>query len=168
MRNTFICLLLLFTVLASPACSKRQLGPTLLAGGGTALMVSGVAYRASFHDEEDAGMLGRTAEQKGVTATLLFTGLALIVAGVIWSATTPVCETDDDCWIGDVCEPATRTCVPEPHTNQVPEDDPATAGHPGAAAPPATIALPEFEPERFTLQVGLPTAPASRWQLAVR
>jgi len=160
MRALNLSLVLAIVVCGSTACSKRQLGPTLLAGGGAGLMVSGVAYRASFHDEEDAGLLGRTSEQQAVTATLLFSGLALIVAGVIWSATTPVCETNNDCWIGDVCEPATHTCVAAP---AIAPSAPATSQ--ATLAPRPALLLAPLRPDRFVLEVGASHAELSRWPL---
>lgn len=159
MRSWPITVALVLTVLASAGCSKRQLGPTLLAGGGAGLLVSGVAYRASFHDEEDAGLLGRTAEQRAVTATLAFSGLALILAGVIWSATTPVCESNGDCWVGDVCERSTSTCVPAPAN----DPDAATLS---VETPPWFAATGPASP-RLMLTAPPPFAPVSRWQLAV-
>jgi hypothetical protein len=93
------------------ACSKRQIVPGIVAGVGGATFASGVIYRAALPEEDSDGLFGRQADQKAVTATLVFSGVALIVAGVIWSATTPLCEADIDCFRGDVCEPATRTCV---------------------------------------------------------
>lgn len=163
MYRPLLTLVLVAFVLGPSACSKRQLGPTILAGSGAALMVGGVAYRASFHEEEDAGMLGRTAEQRAVTSTLLFSGLALIVAGVIWSATQPICEADHDCWIGDACEPTTGTCVPDPDRTA---GGVATAGAP--AEPSRRIALPRLERRRLTLELGPPVARVSQWQPVAR
>jgi len=95
-------------------CSKRQLIPGIIAGTGGAVFVSGVIYRATLPDDDSEGLFGKQARQKAVTASLMFTGLALILAGIIWSATTPVCTVDLDCWHGDVCETKTQTCVPKP------------------------------------------------------
>ena len=95
-------------------CSKRQLVPGIIAGTGGAVFVSGVIYRATLPGDDSEGLFGRQARQRAVTASLVFTGLALILAGVILSATTPVCTGDYDCWHGDVCNTRSQTCVPKP------------------------------------------------------
>ncbi len=124
--NVFVVALVLL-ICTSWGCSKRQLMPGILAGMGGAALTAGVIYRATLPEEDSEGLFGKQAKQKAGTATLMFTGLALILTGVIWSATTPVCELDLDCWHGDVCETATKTCVPRPL------EAPKTDGEPSKA-----------------------------------
>ena len=106
-------LIIAMAFLATAAgCSKRQVVPGVLAGTGAAAIAGGVGYRASLGEAEE--VFGDTAKEKGITTTLLLTGTALVIAGIVWSVTTPVCENDGDCWVGDVCEKKTNTCVPRP------------------------------------------------------
>ena len=105
----------IFTMLCvTPGCSKRMVVPGILAGTGAAAIVGGTAYRLSLPDNDSVGLLGRQPEQKAGISILLFAGAALVLAGVIWAATTPVCESDLDCWSGDVCAKSTGTCVVRP------------------------------------------------------
>ncbi|MCP4674805.1 MAG: hypothetical protein GY854_04685 [Deltaproteobacteria bacterium] len=115
MKKLQVCLLVFVLVLCTTfGCSKRQIIPGVIAGTGGAVFMSGVIYRAALPDEDSEGLFGKQSRQKAVTASLVFTGLALVLAGIIWSATTPVCTVDLDCWRGDVCETKTQTCVPKP------------------------------------------------------
>ncbi len=105
----------IFTMLCVTfGCSKRMVVPGILAGTGAAAIVSGTAYRLSLPENDSVGLLGRQPEQKAGISILLFAGAALVLSGVIWAATTPVCESDLDCWRGDVCEQSTGTCVVRP------------------------------------------------------
>jgi len=114
MRN-LVVFLGIFTMLGvTPGCSKRMVVPGILAGTGAAAIVGGTAYRLSLPVNDSVGLLGRQPEQKAGISILLFAGAALVLAGVIWAATTPVCESDLDCWSGDVCEQSTGTCVVRP------------------------------------------------------
>ncbi len=104
--------LLSAAVLVGLGCSKKQIVPGIITGGGAITLTSGVIYRASLEDADS--LFGDTAQQKAVVATLVLTGTALILTGVILAATTPLCETDLDCWRGDQCDDATKSCVPKP------------------------------------------------------
>jgi hypothetical protein len=94
------------------ACSKKQIAPGVTAGVGAGLFAGGVGYRVSLPEEDSKGLFGDSPQQQAGTSILMFSGIALMLAGVIWSATTPLCEADGDCWAGDVCHKPTRTCVP--------------------------------------------------------
>jgi len=141
------------TALLALGCSKRQLGPAILAGAGGASVVAGVAYRAALPEEDSSGLFGKTTSQKATTAILWFGGAALILAGVIWSATTPVCETDMDCWTGDVCETKTNTCVPAPPKEPDGEEAQAMLNAAHLASFDPCARLPEMRPERFRLRL---------------
>ncbi len=97
-------------------CSKRQILPGIVAGAGGALTISGVAYRISLPEEDSDGLLGKQASQKAATGTLLLAGLALATIGIVWSATTPICEADYDCYGSERC--VKETCVPDPKRPQ--------------------------------------------------
>ncbi|MCP4602174.1 MAG: hypothetical protein GY847_16940 [Proteobacteria bacterium] len=115
MSKTNICLTaIVLTFCWTLGCSKRQIMPGIVTGIGGATFLSGVVYRAALPDKDSEGLFGKQTRQKAAIATLMFTGMALVLVGVIWSATTPLCETDTDCWHGDVCDKATETCVPRP------------------------------------------------------
>jgi hypothetical protein len=119
-----LAILLLATGLGG--CSKRQVGPGIMAGVGAGLLVSGAGYRASLDDSDE--LFGTTAGEKATTGTLMLGGTALMLAGIIWSVTTQTCETDSDCWAGDVCERSTDTCVKAPaKKKKTPEADTAAA-----------------------------------------
>jgi hypothetical protein len=151
LRTTALLMLSLGLVCAS--CSKRQIIPGALAGAGAATLVGGVAYRATLDENDSEGLLGRTPRQQAVTATLVFAGAALIAAGVIWSVTTPVCDSDADCWAGDRCDKATWTCVPGQDPAPQLGDRPAAP----ATAPekPAALALPPIDHAAHTLTLSV-------------
>jgi hypothetical protein len=94
------------------ACSKRQIAPGVTAGVGAGLFAGGVGYRISLPEEDSKGLFGDSPRQQAGTSVLMFSGIALMLAGIIWSATTPLCDVDGDCWAGDVCSKPARTCVP--------------------------------------------------------
>ena len=114
MRNLVVFLSIFTLLCVTSGCSKRMVVPGILAGTGAAAIVGGTAYRLSLPGNDSVGLLGRQPQQKAGISILLFAGAALILAGVIWAATTPVCESDLDCWSGDVCEKSTGTCVVRP------------------------------------------------------
>ncbi len=114
MRNLMVFLSILTILCVTSGCSKRMVVPGILAGTGAVAMVGGTAYRLSLPENDSVGLLGRQPQQKAGISILLFAGAALVLAGVIWAATTPVCESDSDCWRGDVCEKSTGTCVVRP------------------------------------------------------
>jgi hypothetical protein len=146
-RATLVSLLI---VAAAAGCSKRQILPVAIAGAGAALMTGGFVYRATLPEEDSAGVFGETSKQKAITSTLVFSGLALVLVGVILSVTTPLCESDTDCWGSDTCEPATSTCAASPPATE--PDGPGAAL--GPRQPPPTIALAPIDPTRFTLRLG--------------
>ena len=112
MRKVIVLFVAAAFLLAVTGCSKRMIIPGILAGVGAGAFAGGVAYRASLPEDDSDGLFGRKSEQKAGISVLLFSGIALMLTGIIWSATTPVCEKDYDCWAGDVCEKSTKTCVP--------------------------------------------------------
>jgi len=132
---------------AAAGCSKKQVIPGILAGTGAAAMVGGVAYRVSLPEEDGEGLLGRQPQQKAGIAILLFAGAALALAGIIWSATTPMCAADADCWGNEVCNKPAGTCVPRPTSEE--------------AKPSASVSLltdgalraPPHVPTRFALRL---------------
>jgi len=111
----FISLLVVSVMIfvLATGCSKRQVIPGTIAGVGGVLFLSGTIYRVTL-DEGTEGIFGETREQQGVTASLMLGGLALMLVGIIWSATGTVCEEDHDCWVGDMCDKKSGTCVPRP------------------------------------------------------
>ena len=118
-------------------------------------MGGGRAYRLSLPEHDSVGLLGRQPGQKAGISILLFAGAALVLAGVIWAATTPVCESDSNCWRGDVCEKSTGTCVVRP------ADDKTTDGSVDVAflIMDKNIIDPlGFEPSKYALNL-LFTAP---------
>ncbi len=108
---TMIVALVVCTTLG---CSKRLIIPSAIAGAGGAVFLSGVIYRASLPKEDAEGLFGKESKQKAAIGTLMLTGLALIVVGVIWAATTEICEVDSDCWSGDICDKKSQSCVRRP------------------------------------------------------
>ena len=111
--KTYVATTLLLVSLLS-SCSKRQIIPGIVAGIGGGMFASGVIYRATLPEEDSEGLLGRQSEQKATTAALLFTGFALAAVGIIWATTSPVCDTNEDCFAGDYCEKITGTCISSP------------------------------------------------------
>lgn len=111
-RTTVVIAIAALVAALFAGCSKRQVGPGIMAGVGAGVLVAGAGYRASL-DESDE-LFGTTAGEKATTGTLVLGGTALMIAGIIWSVTTQMCETDADCWAGDVCERSTDTCVKAP------------------------------------------------------
>ncbi len=91
-------------------CTRRQLIPGLIAGGGAILTTSGAIYRATLGEDTD-GAFGDTDGEIATTAVLIFGGIGLLITGVIWSLTSTHCETNSDCWSDDVCEQRTHTCI---------------------------------------------------------
>jgi hypothetical protein len=132
---------------AAAGCSKKQVIPGILAGTGAAAMVGGVAYRVSLPEEDAEGLLGRQPQQKAGVAILLFAGAALVLAGIIWSATTPMCDSDADCWGGESCNEAAGTCVPRPAGT---ESRPA---EPVSLMTDRDLRAPSHVPERFALRL---------------
>ncbi|MDD5308792.1 MAG: hypothetical protein PHU25_15870 [Deltaproteobacteria bacterium] len=130
-------------------CSKRQIIPGALAGVGAATLVGGVSYRATLPENDSEGLLGRTPKEQAVTASLVFTGAALVAAGIIWSVTTPVCETDTDCWTNDRCDKAASTCVPRQDLM------PQLRDRPTAPAKPASLVLPPVDHGAHTLTLSV-------------
>ncbi len=107
-------------LLLPAACNKKQIAPGVVAGVGAGLFVGGIGYRVSLPEEDSEGLFGDSPRQKAGTSVLMFSGIALMLTGIIWSATTPLCETDSDCWAGEVCDRPTKTCVPAPPTDAGP------------------------------------------------
>jgi hypothetical protein len=114
MKPFFLGVLAVALLLLPASCSKRQIAPGVMTGVGAGLFAGGVGYRISLPEEDSASLFGDTPQQKAGISTLMFSGIALMLAGIIWSATTPLCDADGDCWAGDVCHKPTRTCVPVP------------------------------------------------------
>ena len=83
------------------------------------MVAAGTIYRVSLPDRDSEGLFGREPEQKATTASLMMGGLALIVVGVVWSATTPHCQHDEDCWSRDRCDTVSNTCVPRSPETQL-------------------------------------------------
>jgi hypothetical protein len=111
MKKTIQTVLVIGLILVvTVGCSKKQVMPGVVAGAGGVLFLAGTIYRAAQPEGTD-GLFGETGQQMGVTASLMLSGLALMLAGVLWSAITPICESDADCWVGDKCQKSTKTCV---------------------------------------------------------
>lgn len=108
-----LSLVLILTVTTLSGCSKKHIMPAVITGVGGTLIVSGTVYRLSRPNEQSSDLLGSNPQEKAITGSLFFSGLALMTAGIIWSALTPICESDNDCWLGDYCNKATGTCVPK-------------------------------------------------------
>lgn len=90
------------------SCTRRQLAPGLVAGGGAILATSGGIYRATLDTDEP---FGETSGEIAGTTVLLFGGIGLLLTGVIWSITSNHCDDNGDCWSGDVCELRSHTCI---------------------------------------------------------
>jgi hypothetical protein len=116
MNRARLGLVLLVLAAALAGCSKRHVVPISLTGAGAGLMVGGFVYRATLPEEDAAGPFGRTPQHKAVTSVLIFGGAALVLTGVILAITTPICETDGDCWAGDRCDQGTSSCVQAPES----------------------------------------------------
>ncbi|MFO8071920.1 MAG: hypothetical protein R6V85_08595 [Polyangia bacterium] len=128
MRASFSFLLATALALSLGSCSKRQLLPGITAGAGAGVFAAGVGYRLSIEADGSEDLLGHTAAQRATTSVLVFSGVALMLAGVIWSVTTPICESDSDCWPGDSCDVGSQTCVeapPEPASEDAAASRPA-------------------------------------------
>jgi hypothetical protein len=147
MSRVIIIAVTIAAVSLTGGCSKRQIVPITLASVGGATMIGGVVYRATLPEEDSGELFGRTPKQQAVTATLLFAGVALILTGVIWSATAPICNDDADCFMGDVCEKKTSTCVPEPAPQARNLTPPVLLGA------PRDHRLPPLDDSRFTLRL---------------
>jgi hypothetical protein len=132
-------------------CSKRQIVPISLAGAGAALMTSGFVYRATLPEEDSTELLGRSPQQKAATSVLIFGGAALILTGVIWSVTTPLCDSDSHCFGSDTCDEKTETCI-------APGPAPAEPESTALIFETETSRLTTFQPGRFALDLG----PATR------
>jgi hypothetical protein len=90
------------------SCTRRQLAPGLVAGGGAVLATSGGIYRATLDTDE---AFGETPGEVAATTILIFGGLGLLLTGVIWSITSNHCDDNGDCWSNDVCEIRSHTCI---------------------------------------------------------
>lgn len=150
MKIAHVTLVSLLIAAAAAGCSKRQILPVSIAGAGAALMTGGFVYRATLPERDSAEVFGETAEQKAITSTLIFSGVALVLVGVILSITMPLCESSVDCWGTDTCEPATSTCATRPPAAE--PDEPGAALAPREPSP--LIALAPIDPTRFTLRFG--------------
>jgi hypothetical protein len=111
-KTKFLMVSATLVICITAGCSKRQIIPGILTGTGAATLVTGVIYRASLDDADS--LFGDTSKQKAIVSTLTLTGLALMATGVILAATTPLCESSQDCFSSDVCDTKTQTCVPRP------------------------------------------------------
>jgi len=103
-----LCSLILVMAFVLAGCTRRQLVPGLVAGGGAVLSSSGAIYRASLDSD---GALGDTNGEIATTSVLIFGGISLLLTGIIWSLTSTRCDTNRDCWSGDVCEQRSHTCI---------------------------------------------------------
>ncbi len=149
MQRILSILVAVALVLAMTGCSKKQLMPGIFAGVGSALIVGGVAYRVSLPDADNEGTFGRQSEQKAGIAILLFAGAALVLTGIIWSATTPVCDSNVDCWSGDICNKRSSTCVPAP----VKEKEAVASEGDVSVLNDPTLQAPSFIPDKYALKL---------------
>ena len=90
-------------------CTKRQILPATIAGVGCATMTSGFIYSAT--RPEGSGFFGADNADAATIGGLVFGGMALAITGVLFAVTSADCESDADCWSGDICVPESRTCV---------------------------------------------------------
>jgi hypothetical protein len=154
MRAFFPILLAVALVLPLASCSKRQLLPGITAGVGAGVFAAGVGYRLSIEADGSEDLLGSTAAQRATTSVLVFSGVALMLAGVIWSVTTPICESDADCWPGDSCDLGSRTCVeapPEPASEDAAGHRPASGLEGDFRLAPISAEIPKL---RLLLRTG--------------
>jgi hypothetical protein len=151
---------LLFLLLASVGCTKRQILPATIAGVGGGTMTGGFIYSATLPGE--SGFFGDSAADAATIGGLVFGGMALVITGVLFAVTSADCDSDADCWAGDVCVLDSHTCVdaesvvvPSPPADEpsLPEDSPestpeaAAASAPEAAVTPAPEGTAAPEPE---------------------
>mgnify|MGYP006294354899 CR=1 FL=1 len=150
MRKLSVALIAAALSLSTGACSKRQIAPGILTGVGAGVFAGGVGYRVSLPEEDSVGLFGAEPQQKAGTSILVFGGIAIMLAGVVWSATTPLCQEDADCFGDEVCDQATSTCIslapPAPDGEVEAEPGPASA-LPGPLDPPV--------PARFALALSV-------------
>src|SRR5512137_2310786 len=109
MKRSGLGVALLVVVVACAGCTKRQILPATIAGVGAGTTAGGFIYSATL--PEGSGFFGETAGEAAAIGGLVFGGLALAITGVLFAITSADCDTDADCWSGDVCVPASRTCV---------------------------------------------------------
>jgi hypothetical protein len=119
--------------LALPAggCTKSQILPVTIAGVGCATMTSGLIYGGT--RPEGSGFFGEDSADAATIGGLVFGGLALAITGVLFSITSADCDTDADCWSGDVCVAESRTCVAAESLLAPPAGEPAEV--PAAPSP---------------------------------
>ncbi len=80
-RANIYVIVFVFIVCWTSGCSKRQIIPGAVAGAGGAMFAASAIYRVALPDEDSKGLFGKQTEQKAAIATLMFTGIALIIAG---------------------------------------------------------------------------------------
>ncbi len=100
--------LLMASLVCITGCTRRQLAPGILAGTGAIMTTSGGIYRATMDTDR---AFGETPGEIAGSTILIFGGIGLLIAGVVWSITSNHCDDNGDCWSNDVCERRTHTCI---------------------------------------------------------
>lgn len=167
MRHT--CLVLgVSALLASTACNKRQILPGTIAGVGMGVSVGGFIHSAT--RPEGSGFWGKSTGDAAAIGSMIFGGAAMAICGILFAITSVDCESDGDCWAGDVCLIESSTCVSAQSIVRVlpePPGDPAVSGAQDPAAPvPSAPAGSEPAPSESpspesALEPGVESATAS-------
>jgi hypothetical protein len=127
-------------LLASSSCNKRQILPGTIAGVGMGVSVGGFIHSAT--RPEGSGFWGESTGDAAAIGSMIFGGAALAICGILFAVTAVDCETDDDCWSGDVCLVDSQTCVSAESVARIGPEPPGAPAVAGVDAPASPSDLP--------------------------